>query len=573
MADHAALRQDRAEEYVSYGIKISERDRNLKAFGKRTVVTLIIMTLLLTLTCGCGGSGKEDPGAELLKKAEEAAKKKELPKRKEQTEEKPAVNEKMAAESELFEKMSAWTFHFASGAGGWETVLNVEPDGSFSGEYYDGDMGDDGPGYPDGTWYDCVFHGQFSEESQVSDYVYEIRITSLEMETETGTEEIKDNMRYVYTEPYGLEGVMDGSGSLYVYLPGTALDELPVPYMSWITPLFFGTYVGEEGDYVEDYPDDLPFCGLFNDKDECGFFSENNGQVNGMYLANRVKLPGLLPTLTEMHDDGTYRYEDMDPAGMDLIINTCVKLDERKDIYTDREGFVKAVLKKVYGGEDYHDLYVLDQEPSVYYDDKESISGFRSYYAFWDTGSNEDTRSCRGRFMSSVNAGGDVQFGYAYIVSSSEYSSYGGEAINFYLSSLQVTGRAENISSAGGAKQGPAEKKLVMAIASADRSVLTADEVEWVTEDDTEAIEKYGLDPNEFYDDYQIGGFTAQYQEYPVTKDCAFYVQYPEDKLHKLLDRDEFESYLTRYDEDGMLMNFLMDETGNVVFVYEPYTP
>lgn len=32
-------------------------------------------------------------------------------------------------------------FYFASGAGGWRTVMQIEADGSFSGEYSDSDMG------------------------------------------------------------------------------------------------------------------------------------------------------------------------------------------------------------------------------------------------------------------------------------------------------------------------------------------------------------------------------------------------------------------------------------------------
>ena len=102
----------------------------MRSFGKKIFITSIIFVLLFTALCGCGPKGRKDEQAsDLLKKAEQAAaKKKELPKRKEQTEENVTADEDTIAESGLFEKMSAWTFHFASGAGGWETVLNVEPE-------------------------------------------------------------------------------------------------------------------------------------------------------------------------------------------------------------------------------------------------------------------------------------------------------------------------------------------------------------------------------------------------------------------------------------------------------------
>ncbi len=545
---------------------------------KRVPVIILTMALFIALSA-CSSKDEGDSVADAMKKAAANAKQQETEQKQDDRpvrDTEPEGTEKPDAAQDpdggdLFRKMSVWSFHFTSGAGGWETFLNVEKDGTFSGQYYDGNLGEDGPGYSNGTYYECTFNGKFSVGEKISDYIYRINIDSITYRDEPGKEEIDDEIRYVYTLPYGLEGVDSGEHSLYVYLPGTPMEALPEGYMTWITPTHFSTYVGEDWDYVEDLPDDLPFCGLYNDAD-CGFFSSIEGDENGVYLANRVKLPGLEPTLKEMHEDGTYRYEDMDPEGMDLVINTCVKLDGLISIYSDQEGFVKECLKKIYGSESYHDLYIMDRGPSVY-DDKPSICGNRAVYAFWTTGSNEDSRSCRGYFMPSDHYEGDVQFGYAYIVSSSEYSLYGGEATGFYLSSLKTTGREEEISSAGGKENAPKERKLVMAVGGGGSETLVADEVIWVTEEDTDLIREYNLDPDEFYDDYQIAGFDAKFQDYPVVSDCAFYVQYPEDKFHKLISRDAYKNYVERFDEDGMLMEFLLNGKGEVVFVYEPYTP
>ena len=44
------------------------------------------------------------------------------------------------APEELFAQLPE-EFLFASGAGAWSTVLSIGPDGSFTGEYHDADMG------------------------------------------------------------------------------------------------------------------------------------------------------------------------------------------------------------------------------------------------------------------------------------------------------------------------------------------------------------------------------------------------------------------------------------------------
>ena len=50
-------------------------------------------------------------------------------------------------------------FMFASGTGGWSTVITVNRDGSFYGDFRDSEMGDRGEGYSQGTVYQCAFSG------------------------------------------------------------------------------------------------------------------------------------------------------------------------------------------------------------------------------------------------------------------------------------------------------------------------------------------------------------------------------------------------------------------------------
>lgn len=120
-------------------------------------------------------------------------------------------------------------FVFSSGAGGWGTYLTIEADGSFKGEYHDSDMGITGEGYPRGTVYICDFDGKFSEPQKASEYVYSMKLESLNVKDSAGTEYIENEIRYIVSEPYGMEN----ADEFYIYLPGASLAELPEAFLSW----------------------------------------------------------------------------------------------------------------------------------------------------------------------------------------------------------------------------------------------------------------------------------------------------------------------------------------------------
>lgn len=150
-------------------------------------------------------------------------------------------------------------FCFSSGAGGWATYMYIEADGSFSGEYFDGDLGVTGEGYPNGTMYQCDFSGRFTQPVQVNEYTYSMQIQELHYAEEVGKEEIKDGMLYCYTDVYGLDGAED----ILIYLPGAPLEELPEEFRSWV------------GYYDLSYTTDteLPFYALNNEARQYGFSS------------------------------------------------------------------------------------------------------------------------------------------------------------------------------------------------------------------------------------------------------------------------------------------------------------
>lgn len=95
-----------------------------------------------------------------------------------------------------FDDLKNIQFVFSSGAGGWSTLLDIRPDGSFEGEYFDSDMGSTGEGYPNGTVYLCDFKGRFTEPEKIDEHTYAVKIASMEYKQEAGTREIKDSILY-----------------------------------------------------------------------------------------------------------------------------------------------------------------------------------------------------------------------------------------------------------------------------------------------------------------------------------------------------------------------------------------
>ncbi len=65
----------------------------------------------------------------------------------------------------------AQEFIFSSGVGGWETYLTINPDGTFTGQYHDSNLGESGDGY-DSTVYISTFHGRFKDIRKKDDLTY-----------------------------------------------------------------------------------------------------------------------------------------------------------------------------------------------------------------------------------------------------------------------------------------------------------------------------------------------------------------------------------------------------------------
>lgn len=526
------------------------------------------MAAAFLITAGCGEKKVEEvaPGAETVTEREENA----------QTEAAPVAEEAAIAETEtkekpsetngdpIFTELSEWFLVLTSGAGGWETTLTVEPDGSFSGDYHDSEMGETGETYENGTVYISDFSGQFDGYTKVSDTVYELHIGSLDYKNSVGTEEIEEDVRYVYSEAYGLSG----TENLLLYLPGTATAELPEGYMNWIKPLHFGAYVEDE--YYEDVPPELPFLGLYNQDVDLGFYSDSRSSNNKRFLMNRASFPGLVSSEETLNEDGTYRYEDTDRNGLFRVVNLCFPVSDEIGLFSNEDEFAKTCISEVTGGEAPEEYYAIGVNDE-YYQAKTYISGDRCMQLSWTSGSNEDTTEWVARAMK--RDGYEPGNGYAYVYAIG-YDADGelmtGEAADFLLTSLCISGLPDHLSTAS---QLTAERKIyVEAKAGSDESRIEGDEVELLGTGDTEKLAQYGMDLDDITNDYVIGGFEEDFTEYSVAEDCCCFIQYSDNPFQKLKNREEFHQFLTDWDGTRLLILYL-DEKDQVVFTYEPYTP
>ena len=146
-------------------------------------------------------------------------------------------------------------FVFSSGAGAWGTSLSLNQDGSFSGSYSDTDM-TGGDGYV-ATQYYSNFSGCFDNFRKLSDHVYSMHVSWLQLSEEPGTQEIRDDCLNVATAPYGVKE----NEEYYLYLPGTDTTEMPaVPQQGWTGVEYTGTQL--TGWVLYNPADDTPFGGF-----------------------------------------------------------------------------------------------------------------------------------------------------------------------------------------------------------------------------------------------------------------------------------------------------------------------
>lgn len=235
-----------------------------------------------------------------------------------------------------FQELQNLDFWFSSGAGGWATILQIHPDGSFEGQYHDSEMGSMGEGYPNGTMYQANFNGQFTQPVKVNDYTYSMQIETIHYEQEIGTEEIKDDMLYIYTDAYGLEE----AENILIYLPGTPLSELSEEFLSWV-----GYY-----DLSATTDTGLPFYALNNEVKEEGFVGNDivanvkeTFQSTEQYTAILEQSVNNDPlSQAELNEKSQYMYEEWDHMLNELwrVLKRTLDADRMNELTEEQRAWI-----------------------------------------------------------------------------------------------------------------------------------------------------------------------------------------------------------------------------------------
>ena len=193
----------------------------------------------------------------------------------------------------LFAAVEDRDFYFASGAGAWATELEIEADGSFSGDYHDSDMGDSGSDYPNGTRYICEFKGRFAAPEKINEYSYKLKLEDLSFDKKPGTIWTEDGVRMIASEAYGMMAGDSEAGTaareFILYLPGAPTADLPQGFLDSIRMPRAWT----------DIPEKLPVYGLYNTEAEAAFSADADAPAAESSSANASSDQGLLPESAE----------------------------------------------------------------------------------------------------------------------------------------------------------------------------------------------------------------------------------------------------------------------------------
>ena len=567
----------------------------------RTSLTLLTVILTVASLSGCGAVAKiiaagnaansqqqeetdTDTEKEETEKTSKKKKKKTGLKKKKDTEE-TEVTEDIYKEDpdKVFLEMSDWSFIFSSGAGGWGTELFVNPDGTFTGHYSDSDMGDTGNGYSNGTVYVCNFSGKFSRNVKAAGpLMHSLSIESMKYENEPDTEEIVDDIRYIYTTPYGLEDVegrSEDDPALVFMEAGAVTSAINEEEMSWVSSTHFGTYVGSDWDYVEDTPEELPYAVLINTAKSYAFFSENISEKNKVFLINKVKLPGLKNTELSIYDDGTYYCVDENEDRSFRVINTCYASSKIFDDYNNAPELVNDAINVIYGrsAPSQKDVYVTapkDAYEMIY--PKMAVNGYHSDYALWYPDGDKNT-SCIGRFLVQGGYESDTSYVYAYIIETKNRAdAYPDDAMQDpYINSLTLTGKRDGLSSS--AEGEGAVRSILTEMQTPEGDYVSAMEALMVTERDKDLIKKYHLEDAEFMDDYEMVFPDNKFHEYKLAygDETPFYVQYPTDNYQTLNLAYQLEDYygVPASEDSTRLFQLYLDKNDEVLYGFEVYTP
>ncbi|KWZ75924.1 hypothetical protein CYJ33_03200 [Alloscardovia omnicolens] len=99
----------------------------------------------------------------------------------------------------------AGEYAFSSGAGTWATMMTLNSDGTFSGDFHDSDMGATGHGYPNGMRSESIFTGKFSNLRKIDENTFVATVASLNVSDTIGRQYVEYGVLITITEVYGMK--------------------------------------------------------------------------------------------------------------------------------------------------------------------------------------------------------------------------------------------------------------------------------------------------------------------------------------------------------------------------------
>lgn len=137
-------------------------------------------------------------------------------------------NQTSAEGGYTFSDLSQYSFSYLNGMCVWNTELEINADGSFTGGYYDEGYTGEVRDYPSEDVTTNSFKGQFTPLKKVNDYTYSTKVKTLMFDNVVGSKKTENGIRYTYD---GARGA-DSGDEFLLYLQSAPASEVPLHLIS-----------------------------------------------------------------------------------------------------------------------------------------------------------------------------------------------------------------------------------------------------------------------------------------------------------------------------------------------------
>lgn len=255
-------------------------------------------------------------------------------------------------------------FSLANGIGNWQNDLFLKPDGTFTGNFYDLDIGETGEDYPNGTYYHNEYSGKIKDLKAVDLYSFEFYIDEIEYKYEKGLEKIEDEIKDIAIDD--VTGINKNSKYI-LYMPYVPVKNLPEQIDTWILGVNIRERVSA-GLYI-----------LYNETEEMAFYYDDGNWSYDVIKNNESE--DLDNKENKEFEDGEYKVENVDAESYYNEVSTVLEVIDIKDsdsVHSEKEALENFVNRGFIGvpvttNYDMNGEYFDDLEISKHSDNKHPI--------------------------------------------------------------------------------------------------------------------------------------------------------------------------------------------------------